>query len=535
MSDEGAAGNDGGAGDNGPAVPAAPAGPGSGSYAGSGQGEGFDQLTRAAGGGMSRRAMLRLGIGAVVAAMVAWFLWSRRGGSECATGSRCGDRHYCNEDETCICTETIEGNLRCGQLPPYCNVPLCTTSADCAHLGEGWFCDTPDSGCCTDPPAELSRCIAPCGAEYPPPPTTTTTTTTPQDETEEPEEPEEPIDDGEPAYLQRTESQEDGLLFFTRREDGSGEYYFGEVGRGDALSLTHVMFVQPDGTTAAVVVNEDLLPVSWVAPRVSIAARSETRDTPLDPNDALHAVIIDAEETVHRLGLVPGDLRGVVRRGEAITSESYEGARAVLQEASGGWDALVEAALRPGPEQPQRIANAVGMSITHVGAALLNLARGDNADAPPAPDDESSPDPTVDETNAEATDEEAAGLTAPAAPLLLGSAVAGRATASRSVPRQLPGGAIVGPLLETMVKGSLLNLGAETLFGPKPPTDPAVPTMDLLLCQGATSFGTVCHYTYFRRDDIMGCLDFCKTDLSCYTNICAPVVLSAQEAMSGWW
>jgi len=40
---------------------------------------------------------------------------------------------------------------------------LCKTSEDCADLGPGYFCDTPNSGCCTDPPKELARCVAPCG------------------------------------------------------------------------------------------------------------------------------------------------------------------------------------------------------------------------------------------------------------------------------------------------------------------------------------------------------------------------------------
>ena len=63
-----------------------------------------------------------------------------------------------------MCIASAEGLLRCGQLPDRCDVPLCQTSADCAHLGDGWFCDTPNSGCCTDPPANLPRCIGPCGA-----------------------------------------------------------------------------------------------------------------------------------------------------------------------------------------------------------------------------------------------------------------------------------------------------------------------------------------------------------------------------------
>jgi hypothetical protein len=86
----------------------------------------------------------------------------------CPKASRCGDRQYCNDEKTCICVQSAEGNTRCGQLPTTCHVMLCTTSADCAVLGAGYFCDTPNSGCCTDPPKEKPRCIAPCGTTTPP-------------------------------------------------------------------------------------------------------------------------------------------------------------------------------------------------------------------------------------------------------------------------------------------------------------------------------------------------------------------------------
>jgi hypothetical protein len=502
---------------------------GEGSYAQSSEpARDFDQLTRGMAGLLSRRSAL-LGGAAVISAVVAWFIWGR-GGSECSTGSRCGDRHYCNEEETCICTETTEGDLRCGQIPSYCNVPLCTTSADCAHLGEGWFCDVPHSGCCTDPPAELSRCIAPCGSEYPPPPAATTTTA-PPDETEEPDEQEELEDDGEPAHLRRTASQEDGLLFFSRWEDGSGAYFYGEVGRADTLQLTHVVFEDRRGTTAAVVINEDLLPVSWVAPRVSIAARSEARHTALDPTDALHAVIIDAEETVHRIDLMPTDFRGVVRRGEAITGERYTGAQRAVMEAPTEWGALVEAARVPGPEQPQRLANALGLSIAHAALALLEATGEVTDDQPSEPDDDSSPGAA----DPEGTDELAAGATRHAGPVPLGAPpTRGRSPAGRSVRLQIPGSAVMGPFVESMVKSALINAGLEELFGPKTPTDPNAPTVDLLLCQGATSWGTVCHYVFFSADDIMGCLDFCKTDLACFNNICMPTTLSVDDARGGW-
>jgi len=159
----------------------------------------FDEVTRVLGTAHSRRDVLRLLVGAGVAAFLAACQGqapptasgaasptptpsptlsptpgptpgptrsptaSLSAEDECPIPSVCGARQYCNEENTCICLRSAEGPIRCGQLPSSCDVPLCETSADCAQFGEGWFCDTPNSGCCTDPPAELTRCLAPCG------------------------------------------------------------------------------------------------------------------------------------------------------------------------------------------------------------------------------------------------------------------------------------------------------------------------------------------------------------------------------------
>lgn len=79
----------------------------------------------------------------------------------CLVASFCGARQYCNDEQSCLCLETPEGDKRCGRIPDSCEVEFCESSADCAHLGEGYFCDTPTSGCCDE---QRSRCIAPCDA-----------------------------------------------------------------------------------------------------------------------------------------------------------------------------------------------------------------------------------------------------------------------------------------------------------------------------------------------------------------------------------
>jgi hypothetical protein len=100
-------------------------------------------------------------------------LWGREASAQqpgtCSVASRCPNKEYCSADKSCICVQSAEGDIRCGEIPS-CAAKLCQSSADCADLGEGYFCDTPNTGCCTDPPAEQTRCIAPCEAPPPCPP-----------------------------------------------------------------------------------------------------------------------------------------------------------------------------------------------------------------------------------------------------------------------------------------------------------------------------------------------------------------------------
>ena len=67
----------------------------------------------------------------------------------CTEASSCSDRHTCSDAGDCRCIRSAEGDIRCGKAPS-CAVPKCATSADCAPLGAGYFCDTPNSGCCSD-------------------------------------------------------------------------------------------------------------------------------------------------------------------------------------------------------------------------------------------------------------------------------------------------------------------------------------------------------------------------------------------------
>jgi hypothetical protein len=143
----------------------------------------FDRLARdVAGGALNRRGALKvLALGALAAGLQAlgWRgpnVYAQEAGPDvpaagplrlylpavqraCTEASRCNARKYCDPNQQCLCVQSAEGPIRCGKIPS-CSAKLCTTSADCAELGPGAFCDAPNSGCCSD--AERSRCLLPC-------------------------------------------------------------------------------------------------------------------------------------------------------------------------------------------------------------------------------------------------------------------------------------------------------------------------------------------------------------------------------------
>jgi hypothetical protein len=130
--------------------------------------ERFDELAKGlATNRLSRRQVLKNFAAGLLLAGPLGALWGREASAQqpgtCSMASRCPNKEYCSADQSCVCIESTEGDIRCGKIPS-CGVRQCQTSADCADLGAGYFCDTPYSGCCSNPPPEVKRCIAPCDA-----------------------------------------------------------------------------------------------------------------------------------------------------------------------------------------------------------------------------------------------------------------------------------------------------------------------------------------------------------------------------------
>jgi hypothetical protein len=480
----------------------------------------FDQLTRRLHQVRSRRDILRLAGGAVaVAAAASWGIWCRgSAAAECATPSACGDRHYCNDEQTCICVLTTEGVHRCGQLPPRCELPLCTTSDDCAQWGEGWFCDTPHSGCCTDPPASLSRCIAPCGSTYPadarpaPTPTpiartepTATPTETPQaTETGTPQatatatvEPTpEPTPEPTEAVLRLSASNEGGLLFYSRRLDGAGEYYFGSVEDG-LMRPEYIVFQDAAGESSMLIFNDELVPVNWILDGVAVSVLPVGRDDEgVDPEHVLHSIRVGETELRVELDLLPVDLAAIVDAVEPIVGTPLDSTRAFLENVAGDWIRLAELIEEGGEDQHRWLAAAMAFTTAHAGTQILHHM-------------------------------EEAGLEDPvlsSARSVLGAVGRTNISFTGAHVSSSIGGAIGG-----MIGGAVIDKVTEQLF-PEPPDDPDVPNVTVLLCEGATALPGICHYQLFvYKGDAGPCLRFCVVTLGCFTNICAPLSIDQDK------
>jgi hypothetical protein len=303
----------------------------------------FDRITQALGSATSRREAIRLLAGATLALFgVACGRDVTAPGveeevEECGTASGCGDRQFCSDDQKCICIRSAEGKLRCGRLPPSCGgARQCTTSADCADLGAGYFCDSPKSGCCSE---TLQYCIAPCAAP-------------PSEET---------------AFALAAANSRD--LLFSFRYPGHDTHYYGTKS-GDRMEPTHVVFSARNGSTGILIVNEDFLPIQWIMPGASVSVRRGNTSQPLDEQAALH-FFATTEQAHTSLNVRLGDLRQVLDRAEALVGQTFPAARAFLLSTTSSPTTLLNRARTAGDDQPRLIAAAIAF---RAAASLIAMA-----------------------------------------------------------------------------------------------------------------------------------------------------------------
>jgi hypothetical protein len=415
----------------------------------------------------------------------------------CTVASTCGSRHYCNDEETCLCIQSTEGELRCGQLPNTCHLPLCESSADCTYLGAGYFCDTPHSGCCSDPPAHLSRCIAPCGA--PPCPEAYLCAGRCCAENERclggvctvcPDERvcgSQCCAEGqscvggscvqtETTLAVAADTAERDLLFFVRQPAGTS-YYQG-VREVEGPLVGYVTVEDDAGAVTAIIYHDDYYPIQWMLDGMTIQLRRRPGDT-FDPAQAFHIVMEGDKPRGYTVDIRPSDLSAVVARLEQETGLTFEGARRFLVTTASSYAEILALARQAGDDQPRLIAAAIGFSTAAAALALADALSQEHASLAPA--------------------------------VVIGA----------------PGKQLVG------MGASMLGGVIGDALGPQTPQDPSVPTVGVLLCQGASIIPQVCNYAFFlNRGSPFPCLDMCFVTTNCFTSICQPMTLAWDDVNS---
>jgi len=320
-------------------------------HAASGWPDRFDALTRDLAGATSRREALKRIAAAGGALLLAQLGIGCDKGSptspehECGTASICGERHYCSDDEQCLCIRSAEGVRRCGRIPS-CSVRTCKTSADCADLGEGYFCDSPGSGCCSE---EDQYCIAPCQPPEPPNPPAT-------------------------GLFSASGSAGDVLFFYRGAEHRV--FYQGRQS-GGAYTVSHAT-IEVDGEAQALVFNEDYHPIQWIMDGVSVQARRQPGESAFDPRNAL-LLFADGERASLALDLYPSNLSAIIDRLEALTGETFGSARRFLQTTASTYSQILAQASAPGSQQARAIGAAIAFSTAAAALAMHDAAQSSAA------------------------------------------------------------------------------------------------------------------------------------------------------------
>ncbi len=272
---------------------------------------------------------------------------------------------------------------------------------------------------------------------------------------------------------------ENDLLFYTTAEDGGRVYYYG-IESGATMRLTHIIIDDGAGNQDVVIYDDRVLPVQWILSTMTVGVYPSPEDGSwFDPQQAFHVILEDEEERTLTVDIRPGDLNALIDEMEAAAGRRFEGARGFLAGHDVTFDQLAGLARQPGPDQPLYIAAAAGLS--GAAAALRLEQAGGMAHA----------------------QTRTAGLAAPQA-VIFGQVI------------KVGAGALGGVLADVL--GQSLDPGDG-------------PSVSVLLCRGAAKYG-MCHYMFYRASRLGACITNCHTSLRCFTDICMPMDISAELAMS---
>jgi len=273
--------------------------------------------------------------------------------------------------------------------------------------------------------------------------------------------------------LLRTTNLDDDLLFQIADSGGEALFFRGRE-TVDSFHLNHLTYRDSAGYLYGVIMHE-YLPVQWILEDMSIAVYRLDDSGPFDPSMAVHVYVSDTTEDSLVLDIFPSNLDSTLARMERLSGQSFPEARQYLSVRSittfMELKALAES--ETGDEQLYAMSAAAAFGLAQAACAIG--ARFDGLGKRQA---------------------------------MMGLEVAFK-----------PGIKVAA--------GALGHLfGAK--FGPGS-TGKDGPTVGVLLCQGAAKYG-VCHYMFYRMDQLGQCVQFCQTSLGCFTDICMPLDISWEDA-----
>lgn len=294
---------------------------------------------------------------------------------------------------------------------------------------------------------------------------------------------------------------ENELLFVVDNEDGTSSYFFGlrgengengngEKHRGDkepdsGMDVTHVTIKFSDGSLSTIIFNEEIYPISWTAPGVSISLRRQPGDEPFDPEQAPHSFFFEGQEDTLTLNIRPGNLYDLLDWFEADMDVSFDDVRLFLDHYSSDFNEIQAQAGQSGPDQ-QVYFRAAAAFTTLAAVHAFEVAGIEKTDAFrffPAYD-------IVPER------------------LMLKSAT----YAAKELAKAMLGcglGSVLGWLT----------------------VDRTGPTMPVFICRGATMWPHVCQNSV-HMGLVSDCLSMCPVTLECFTDICIPDAMNIQQALS---
>jgi hypothetical protein len=289
----------------------------------------------------------------------------------------------------------------------------------------------------------------------------------------------------------------EGLLYYIEHDSGLHGYYFGT---GPPIDLTHLVIQDDKKFIAMVVFNAGMLPVQWVFPELTIAITVPGK-TAFDAREAIHTYVHNQETVNMTLDIsldVPVEkvLAGI----PLAFGPELSGSVSALKERvdSMGWLAktVQEAAALAGT--PHETALASMLSMAGVGMRMADqLAAAE-----------------IGTTSAGITGLQTVSFAQTGGITLRGLA--------RDVAEQLSKTFAILSYLE--------RIGSGYYDG----QDIAGPAVSMLLCKGATKIAHVCHNFYMPNTpgNVSKCVKLCKTNLSCFTDICHPRNFSVSDAFN---